>query len=86
MWKPRHLTTLWASTACYRDSFYRLGLLERLQIQTYLNHAAGRGQEETHSEEEEEEEEEEGGDDDDDDDDDDRVADDNLTSINFTND
>jgi hypothetical protein len=21
MWKPRRLTTLWASTACYRDSF-----------------------------------------------------------------
>jgi hypothetical protein len=21
MWEPRHLTTLWASTACYRDSF-----------------------------------------------------------------
>jgi hypothetical protein len=22
MWEPRRLTTLWASTACYRDSFY----------------------------------------------------------------
>jgi hypothetical protein len=22
MWKPQHLTALWASTACYRDSFY----------------------------------------------------------------
>jgi hypothetical protein len=21
MWKPRHLTIIWASTACYRDSF-----------------------------------------------------------------
>jgi hypothetical protein len=21
MWEPRHLTTLWASTACCRDSF-----------------------------------------------------------------
>jgi hypothetical protein len=21
MWEPRRLTTLWASTACYRDSF-----------------------------------------------------------------
>jgi hypothetical protein len=21
MWEPRSLTTLWASTACYRDSF-----------------------------------------------------------------
>jgi hypothetical protein len=23
MWEPRRLTILWASTACYRDSFYR---------------------------------------------------------------
>jgi hypothetical protein len=22
MWEPRRLRTLWASTACYRDSFY----------------------------------------------------------------
>jgi hypothetical protein len=22
MWEPRNLTTLWAFTACYRDSFY----------------------------------------------------------------
>jgi hypothetical protein len=21
MWEPRHLTTIWASAACYRDSF-----------------------------------------------------------------
>jgi hypothetical protein len=21
MWEPQHLTTLWASTACYRDTF-----------------------------------------------------------------
>jgi hypothetical protein len=21
MWEPRHLTTLWASTACYTDNF-----------------------------------------------------------------
>jgi hypothetical protein len=21
MWEPQHLTTLWASTTCYRDSF-----------------------------------------------------------------
>jgi hypothetical protein len=21
MWEPRRLTTVWASTACYRDSF-----------------------------------------------------------------
>jgi hypothetical protein len=26
MWKPRRLTTLWAFTACYRDSFLLLGL------------------------------------------------------------
>jgi hypothetical protein len=24
MWEPRHLTTLWASTACYRDSLFFL--------------------------------------------------------------
>jgi hypothetical protein len=24
MWKPRRLTTLWAFTACYRDSFIYL--------------------------------------------------------------
>jgi hypothetical protein len=22
MWKPQRLTTVWASTACYRDSLY----------------------------------------------------------------
>jgi hypothetical protein len=22
MWEPRYLTTLWASTACYRESFF----------------------------------------------------------------
>jgi hypothetical protein len=27
MWEPRHLTTLWASTACYRDSFTFLPIL-----------------------------------------------------------
>jgi hypothetical protein len=69
------------------DSFYHLGLLQRQQIQSYLNNIAGSGQEETHSEEEEEEEED---DDDDDDDDDDsggggQDAYDNLTSVNFTN-
>jgi hypothetical protein len=32
MWEPRHLTTLWAFTACYRDSFtfYLLLLLCRI--------------------------------------------------------
>jgi hypothetical protein len=24
MWEPQHLTTLWASTACYRDTFILL--------------------------------------------------------------
>jgi hypothetical protein len=24
MWEPRRLTTLWASTACYRDSLFFL--------------------------------------------------------------
>jgi hypothetical protein len=28
MWEPRRLTTLWASTACYRDSFPFLHLPE----------------------------------------------------------
>jgi hypothetical protein len=23
MWEPQRLTTLWAFTACYRDSFYK---------------------------------------------------------------
>jgi hypothetical protein len=29
MWEPRRLTTLWASTACYRDSFtfYSKGIM-----------------------------------------------------------
>jgi hypothetical protein len=26
MWEPRRLTTLWASTACYRDSFALLSV------------------------------------------------------------
>jgi hypothetical protein len=28
MWEPRRLVTLWASTACYRDSFF----LTRLRV------------------------------------------------------
>jgi hypothetical protein len=28
MWEPRRLITLWASTACYRDSFTFLPILE----------------------------------------------------------
>jgi hypothetical protein len=26
LWEPQHLTTLWASTVCYRDSFTLLSL------------------------------------------------------------
>jgi hypothetical protein len=29
MWEPRRLTTLWAFTACYRDSFTFFFLLQR---------------------------------------------------------
>jgi hypothetical protein len=32
MWEPQHLTTLWASTACYRDSFI-LPYLHPLNLQ-----------------------------------------------------
>jgi hypothetical protein len=32
MWEPRRLTTLWASTACYRDSFYTFQLLDWLKL------------------------------------------------------
>jgi hypothetical protein len=38
MWKPRRLTTLWASTACYRHSFIFFLLpvfISRREIQTY---------------------------------------------------
>jgi hypothetical protein len=37
-WEPRCLTTLWASTTCYRDSFrffaYRATILKKEQWQT----------------------------------------------------
>jgi hypothetical protein len=41
MWEPRRLTTLWASAACYRDSFtfYFLSLLE----DTHLEDRDGNG-------------------------------------------
>jgi hypothetical protein len=32
MWEPRRLTTLWASMACYRDSFTFLHLTETINI------------------------------------------------------
>jgi hypothetical protein len=45
MWEPRHPTTLWTSTACYRDSFYFYGIGRKrthtdhilLVISTYLH-------------------------------------------------
>jgi hypothetical protein len=37
MWEPRRLTTLWAFTACYRDSFTFLlvELLRLLKVQMF---------------------------------------------------
>jgi hypothetical protein len=32
MWEPRRLTTLWASTVCYRDSFTDTFTLQVAQI------------------------------------------------------
>jgi hypothetical protein len=32
MWEPRRLTTLWASTACYRDSFAFFSLTKNILI------------------------------------------------------
>jgi hypothetical protein len=34
MWEPRRLTTLWASTACYRGSFpfFSVSRVDRVQI------------------------------------------------------
>jgi hypothetical protein len=32
MLEPRRLTTLWASTACYRDSFYYIVFTRRIQV------------------------------------------------------
>jgi hypothetical protein len=32
VWEPRRLTTLWASTACYRDSFTFLLLLTVVKV------------------------------------------------------
>jgi hypothetical protein len=37
MWEPRHLTTLWASTACYRDSFAFLSLPYEADISSVTN-------------------------------------------------
>jgi hypothetical protein len=39
MWKPRRLTALWASNACYRDSFTILRLLnEEMHFINILMH------------------------------------------------
>jgi hypothetical protein len=43
MWEPRRLTTLWAFTACYRDSFtFTLPLLLKIHYQ-FLTFYLGRG-------------------------------------------
>jgi hypothetical protein len=39
MWEPRRLTTLWASTACYRDSFF---ILLYLNLRYYPGHCLRR--------------------------------------------
>jgi hypothetical protein len=38
MWEPRRLTTLWASTACYRDSltFFTLKVLIECDFVVYV--------------------------------------------------
>jgi hypothetical protein len=38
MWKPRRLTTLWAFTACYRDSFTFLLTYSKLVIYSLTAH------------------------------------------------
>jgi hypothetical protein len=40
MWDPRRLTTLWASTACYRDSFTFYYLDVSLGLTTGINKAS----------------------------------------------
>jgi hypothetical protein len=37
MWEPQCLTALWASTACYRDSFTFTKLQEKLYSFVYFN-------------------------------------------------
>jgi hypothetical protein len=36
MWEARRLTTLWASTACYRDSFTSTGIIWQLVLSACL--------------------------------------------------
>jgi hypothetical protein len=38
MWEPQRLTTLWASTACYKDSFLAFTFLatEDIQLDTEI--------------------------------------------------
>jgi hypothetical protein len=39
IWEPRRLTTLWVSTACYRDSFtFHLNMDDRISICIYSVH------------------------------------------------
>jgi hypothetical protein len=35
MWEPQHLTTLWVSTACYRDTFTLLTYFKHVQTTFY---------------------------------------------------
>jgi hypothetical protein len=37
MWKPRRLITLWASTACYRDSFAIISIYLCIYLATHLS-------------------------------------------------
>jgi hypothetical protein len=36
MWEPRHLTTLWVSTACYRGAFYVSIVASSLDLSLYV--------------------------------------------------
>jgi hypothetical protein len=31
MWAPRRLTTVWASTACYKEAFFNLAVYELIE-------------------------------------------------------
>jgi hypothetical protein len=35
MWEPRPLTALWATTACYRDSFILSALITKFPVGNY---------------------------------------------------
>jgi hypothetical protein len=53
MWEPLRLTTLWASTACYRDSFTFLPLREGI-VRNFRRKREGRKEKENKKNEEEE--------------------------------